>query len=173
MKPEDFIRVGKVLKTSGTSSDLVLLLESEISLNPKKMESVFIQLHGNLVPFFIDSLEPGQGKMTVKLLDLECLDHVTDLIGKDVFLLKSAIPRKKKSKGIDLDLMGFMILDAKHGKVGVVTGLLELPMQELLQVDHDGKEILIPLVEEFIESYDPDLKELRLALPEGLLEIYL
>ncbi len=54
--------------------------------------------------------------------------------------------------------------------VGVVTDVLNLPGQDLLQVETERGERLIPLVAEFIIDVDLDSRLIKVELPEGLVE---
>jgi 16S rRNA processing protein RimM len=42
----------------------------------------------------------------------------------------------------------------------------------LLRITLEGKEVLIPLHEETLDSIDHDKKQVHVTLPDGLLEIY-
>jgi 16S rRNA processing protein RimM len=173
MNPDDFFLFGKIIKSSGTSGELILIANERIPAF-NKMESVFIRFSGNLVPFFIErTREKSADSWGVKFLDVNTPDEWSPLIGGEVLLPVRLKPRKKRGRkfDIDLNLNGYKIIDNKVGEVGVIQEILEMPMQELLRVDHAGKEVLIPLVEEFVESVDNRKKILYLHLPDGLLEI--
>jgi len=70
-------------------------------------------------------------------------------------------------------LIGFGVTDLKHGYIGQITQLLELRGHSLLQIDSDGKEVLIPYRDEIILSVDELRKTLHIEAPEGLIELYL
>ena len=52
--------------------------------------------------------------------------------------------------------------------IGTVTGVLTYPAQNLLSVDRDGKEVLIPMVKEFIKKVDIPAGKVVLDSVEGL-----
>ncbi len=52
-----------------------------------------------------------------------------------------------------------------------MTGVLPVGDRNLLVADRDGKEILIPFMEPMILGVDPAKKEIRVDLPDGLLEL--
>lgn len=54
--------------------------------------------------------------------------------------------------------------------VGVVTGVLNLPGQDLLEVETSAGSKLIPMVSEFILSVDLESKRITVELPEGLVD---
>jgi 16S rRNA processing protein RimM len=172
MNADEFFPIGKVVKASGSAGELLISLDTDLRLDYKKMESVFIRFNGNLVPFFIEHFNlRSPGNASVKLLDVNTNDELSKLLGGILMLPSSMKPKSRKARSLDIDLTGFELQDVIAGSIGFVTGLLELPMQELLRVDYKGREVLIPLVEDFIESFDPRKKIILLRLPEGLLEI--
>jgi len=174
MNQDEFFQVGKVVKQSGSTGELVFILDTDILPGNMKLESVFIQLQGNLIPFFIDhSRMKSHNQLLVKLLDVDSVEDAAPLLGCRLFLPVSARPKTRKIKSVALDLVGFHVIDHVHGDIGIVLNILEMPMQELLEIDHEGKQILVPLVEEIILGIDEKKKTLSIQAPEGLIEIYL
>ena len=61
-----------------------------------------------------------------------------------------------------------------HGSehIGAVTALLTGPVQDLLEITSpDGKEILVPLVEEIVTDVDLEQNRIQIDPPAGLLDI--
>ena len=71
------------------------------------------------------------------------------------------------------EIIGFTVQDKGFGKVGIITGVNDSTAQHLFEIDHDGKEVLIPINDEIIEKVDRASKTIFLDTPEGLIEIYL
>ena len=70
------------------------------------------------------------------------------------------------------DWEGWRVEDARAGLVGEVAALDDRAMQPLLVVRRaDGRETLVPLVDEFIEDVDEEGRVIRLVCPEGLLDL--
>jgi 16S rRNA processing protein RimM len=65
------------------------------------------------------------------------------------------------------------VIDKSKGELGIVDDMMQMPTQWIAQMNYKGKEVLMPLVEQTIESIDLKKKTLHLDLPEGLLEVYL
>lgn len=61
--------------------------------------------------------------------------------------------------------------DGSGPRVGVVTGLVTLPVQDLLEVelDEDGREVALPFVEEIVPVVDPEGGFVVVTPPPGLL----
>ncbi len=72
-----------------------------------------------------------------------------------------------------LSWVGARVVDERFGLLGEVSDILENPGQMLLEVvSADRKNpLLIPLVDEFVMSADPDGSRIVVSVPEGLLNL--
>jgi len=171
---DEFFQIGKVVKASGNIGEVLIFLEKGEYPELSKLESVFIRLHGNLVPFFIEhNKKKSNSQYLLKFLDFESPDETEEIIGNGVFLPINLKLKQRKIKSSVPDLKGYRVLDHHFGEVGLVRAILEFPMQEILEIEHSGKIILVPLVDEIITGIDPKRKILMIEAPEGLIELYL
>lgn len=67
-------------------------------------------------------------------------------------------------------LRGMRVVTLDDKEIGIVSGILNNPGQDLLEVTTPIGERLIPMVHEFIHEIDLQEGKIRVALPEGLLE---
>jgi 16S rRNA processing protein RimM len=51
--------------------------------------------------------------------------------------------------------------------------VIELPNNPLLSIDHQGKEIPLPIADDIILKLDRRARVLQVKAPEGLIELYL
>jgi 16S rRNA processing protein RimM len=58
-------------------------------------------------------------------------------------------------------------------ELAVVLEVIEQPLQILLRLEMQGKEVLIPLHETTLIEIDHKNKQVVVSLPEGLLDVYL
>ena len=70
-------------------------------------------------------------------------------------------------------LIGSQVLLTTGELVGVVSEIVKLPGQDLLSVNKDGKEVLIPMVKPIIISIDVTKREIVIDPPKGLLDVAL
>ena len=71
------------------------------------------------------------------------------------------------------EIIGFKVIDASFGEVGIIINVNETSAQPLFEIDRDGKEIFIPMVDEFIKKVDRANKTIEVQTPNGLIELYL
>lgn len=67
-------------------------------------------------------------------------------------------------------LRGLKVVDIDEAVIGTVMAVRHLPGQDLLAVENQDGEYLIPMVHEFITEIDIDQGLIRVNLPEGLVE---
>ena len=71
------------------------------------------------------------------------------------------------------EIIGFRVQDQQHGELGLIRDFASTSGQEILFMEYQGQEVLIPATRDFVLSADKTAQILRTALPEGLLELYL
>ena len=68
------------------------------------------------------------------------------------------------------DVMDFAVQDVQFGDLGQVVDMLQSAFQATLVLDGPYGEVMIPLVDEFIEDIDFEAQIISTAIPSGLLE---
>ena len=68
-------------------------------------------------------------------------------------------------------IQGYCAQDKNLGMLGPILEVRTMPTQDLLVVEYNGEEILIPFVDEFVLDIDEGLKVVHVNLPQGLLDL--
>ncbi len=69
--------------------------------------------------------------------------------------------------------MDFDMEDVNYGYVGVITGINDSTAQPLFEVNSNGTEVFIPMIDHFIKKVDRENKKITVETPKGLIEMYL
>jgi 16S rRNA processing protein RimM len=165
------ILLGRITKAHGFGGAVTVKTEKIFSENIPEMESVFLEIEGRPVPFFIEYTEQASpGLLSMKFEGYNNTAKVKDIINCNVFLTDDSISVKVND---DLQsLLGYRVISDKNQIIGVIKEIMVHPGQILLVVRSEtGKEILIPLHEDMVQELKPDQKILLMILPEGLTEI--
>lgn len=174
MNKDDFYYLGKVLKTHGNKGQVLVHLDVDDDEKYQKLESVYLDLYGERIPFFITMLELKHNrKAVVQFQDFDTLEDAESLQGLEMYLPITELPTLKGNQFYYHEIKGFRVVDQIHGNIGVIEDILELPHQSLFQIRHGEKEILIPIVDDIIQKVDRRKKLLMIEAPAGLIEIYL
>jgi 16S rRNA processing protein RimM len=173
MKAEDCFYVGYITKTKGLKGEVQVFFEYQ---DPEaiKFQSVFIELNGKLVPFFVSAykLQPNNtGNFFFD--DVDTIEKAEKLIRKKVYLNNSEKPQKDPDDFSYFDLKGFIVQDEHHGELGEIIEVHEYPQQYVAVVPYRFREIMFPLNDNTIQSIDEEQSILHVLLPDGLIDIYL
>ncbi len=174
MKQDELFLLGKIVRTFGSKGELVFQVDTEIISRIKKLESVFLKINENLIPFFIELIQPRpKNQALVKLMDIDTSEDASPLAGCEIYIPHAILPKQKGTKLYSQDIAGYSVRDANRGNTGIVSKIIEMPQQFLLAIEFNGKEILVPIVDEIVKSIDHKTKTIYMEAPEGLIELYL
>lgn len=175
MMAPDFYYLGTLTRLTGLKGELCAFFDAD---NPDKyagLQAVFIDTgEGEYVPYGIDYVKhKGAGQFVVKLAGV-ALEEAETLCGRELYLPLADLPPLPDRQFYFHEVTGFRVVDENKGDLGVCKGILELTQNPLIQiVNDDGKEILIPARQQFITAVDRKHRLLRVAAPEGLVDLYL
>lgn len=174
MQKEDCFYLGKIVKKYSFKGELLVKLDTDDPSIYTKMESVFIEKNKSLIPFFIERSSLHKSTLLrVKFEDIDSEEDADKLLKSELYLPLEFLPQLTGNKFYYHEIVGFEAEDLSFGLVGIVKGVNDTTNQAILEIDRNGSEILIPLIDDFIKSVDRELKKIILEVPEGLIDIYL
>lgn len=173
MRKDDCFELGHILKPHGLQGELWIMLDVDFPEDYVELESVFLEQSGNLIPFFIADLQIKGQRALVKFEDVESYDDAAELTGSKLYLPLSILPPLPDDQYYFHELAGMQVEDSVSGNIGIAREIASRAGQDLLIVDKDGKEILIPMVDSILTKVDKKSKVIYVSLPDGLLDLYL
>jgi 16S rRNA processing protein RimM len=175
MEKENCFYLGKVTKALGFKGEVVIFIDADEPENYYNLDSVFIELGGNLIPFFIDGIgaRNKNNQLTIKFHDIDTFDQASQLQGCNLFLPIENLPPLDGNNFYFHEVEGFYVIDKQKGKIGNITQILDYPGNPLFDIKFENKQLLIPVRDEFIEQLDRENRTIYINAPDGLLDIYL
>ena len=166
----DCRHIGTLVKLYGYKGEFVLAKDEDIVIETEDWESVFIEIDGLLVPFFIDKIiNPSEVTAIISFDGIKLEDKARKFLNMEVFQVLSLVSNQEI---IDTDkLNGYKVIDHKVKYIGIVDGILNYNQNLLLRIINEKKEILIPLVEKIIININHKKQEIYINSPDGLFEI--
>ncbi|MBL6648870.1 MAG: 16S rRNA processing protein RimM [Flavobacteriaceae bacterium] len=168
MNKQDFYYLGKIVSKYSFKGELLLKIESD-EINFKELKSIFIEIDGSLVPFKINKLQLH--KSSLLRFSVEGVDNeikADRVIKSEVFLPINDLPPLSENKFYYHEISGFKVIDNNLGEIGKVMSVNDQTSQPVLIVKKNEKEIMIPLVDEFLIEVDRKEKKLIFELPDGI-----
>ncbi len=180
MKQIKLKQIGSFTKTHGVHGQLALNPSDNISFDLLdkgliEKEAVFIELDGIPVPFFIAENGIRELNDTTILISLEGVDNEK---AKQLFPCKVYINTyylsdiDESNKDDPNNWIGFSVKDTKLGDIGEIKEFIDLKENPLLSIDCKGREILLPLLADFLLEVNIEKEFIKTELPEGYLEAF-
>jgi len=178
MNIEECFYLGYTSKVHGKQGELIAKLDVDNPEKYNKLESVLVRLNKNdnsLIPFFISHAQVlNNGTVKLKIDDINDVVQAELLVGKELFLPLTKLPKLSGNKFYYHEVIGFQVIDKVKGNIGEIFNVLEFPQQAVLEIKNaQEKEILIPITDQIIKTVDRAEKTITIETPEGLIDIYL
>ncbi|MDT0689951.1 ribosome maturation factor RimM [Salegentibacter sp. F188] len=174
MTKEECFYLGKIVSKFSFKGEVLIKLDTDEPETYTEMESVFVEYNENLVPFFIEKSALHKSTLLrAKFEDINTEEDAEDIIGCELYLPLTMLPELEDHQFYFHEIIGFKVIDAHHGDIGEIVSVNDNTAQALFEIKKDGKDILIPMNDEFLEKVDKENKTIYLNTPEGLVDIYL
>lgn len=171
---EGYYFLGKIIKPFAAKGALLVHLDVDTPEDYIEMESVFVLMNGQLIPFVIKDISlKHNNKAVISFPDIDSVDQASILAGCDLYQPVSMLKPLSDKQFYYHEVPGYEVHDDNHGFIGIVKEVLEYPHQAVLSISFKNKEILIPITDEIVTAIDRTKKQLLTHAPEGLIELYL
>jgi len=174
MQKEDCFYLGKVVSKYSFKGEVLVKIDTDEPEIYENMESVFVSIGNNLVPFFIDRCRLH--KSTLLRIDFEEVkdEPAADrIIGSELYLPLTMLPPLSGNKFYFHEVIGFTLMDEVHGDIGTIQSINDSASQILFEAKKGDKELLIPMTDDIITTVDRAAKTIYVTTPEGLVDLYL
>lgn len=171
MKQNDCYQLGEVIKTHGLKGEVTIALDVDFPEQYTTLESVFLEQHGKLIPFFIDTIQINGSKALVKFEEIDSQDSARSLVKCPLYLPLSALPSLEEGQYYFHELVGCEVIE-NGVTLGLIKEIIDLSGNQLIVMESDGKEILIPMKDEILINVDIPSQKVTVQLPDGLMDLY-
>jgi 16S rRNA processing protein RimM len=168
----DCTELGDITRCHGIHGEVVLQLSNLQYNDIINMESVFIEIDGSPVPFFVTSYkERTTDTLALSFDDIHTEEQAREILNCRVFIDSSQIIQDKLQTSSADNLIGYTLVDEQFGELGSVDEIMVLENNPLIKVRYKNRELLIPFHKHFILRIDHKKSILYIKTPEGLLDI--
>lgn len=174
MNRSDCVELGHFAKAHGLEGELRANVDVYDIMEYSEAKLLYVgKEKDQLKPIRIDHFLPQTDKYAlVRVNGVSDRVGAEAFVGMGIFYPKDLLPKLEEGHFYFHEVIGFEVEDAEEGVIGELKEILDLPNNELLQVDHQGKEVLIPMKDDILLGVDKKARKIHVQLPPGLLELY-
>ena len=169
----EFITLARVVKTQGRYGEVAVEVHSDIPDRfAEGMKLLALEKSGEARrDLEVEGFWPHKGLLVLKFRGVDSMSDAEELIGCELQVESADRASLEQGWNYISDLVGCVVLD--HGvEIGriedVQFGAGEAP---LLIVGAGGKKFDVPFAEAYLDAVDMSQRQVRMNLPEGMLEI--
>lgn len=174
MRKDECFYLGKVVSKYSFKGEVLVKLDTDEPEIYEGMESVFVELGKNLVPFFIEKCRLHKSSLLrIAFEDIKEEADAERILGTKLYLPLSLLPKLPDDKFYYHEVIGFKLIDEAHGDIGIIESVNDASSQVLFEVKKGEKELLIPVNDDIITKVDKKNAIIYVKTPEGLVDLYL
>lgn len=174
MRKDECFYLGKIAKKFSFKGEVLCYLDTDEPEMYQNLESVFVQMNRNLVPFFIEQSSLHKDKfLRVKFEEVDSEAEAENLLGSELYLPLTMLPQLEGNQFYYHEIIGFKVIDQRLGDIGTIHSIIENTAQPLFELFKGEKQVLIPMIDDFIVEVNRSKKEITMNTPVGLVDLYL
>ena len=172
IRHEEVFQIGRLTGAHGLKGYVDMYYTDDI-FTSDGCDYLVLEIDGLLVPFFVEDWQVRNDELaSVKFEGYDDKDSVQLIQNTSVFYPKSAITEERRELASWQMLTGFEVSDSKSGKLGRVIDVDDSSANILLSIrTPEGKEIVLPVHPDLVNSLDVNNRTITLDLPNGILEL--
>ncbi|MBW1710113.1 MAG: 16S rRNA processing protein RimM [Deltaproteobacteria bacterium] len=168
---DDLVTIGRVTRTHGVRGEMRVLPFTESVNAFECYDRLYFRVPDEAEMLIrITSVRPHKNFVLLKLEGVFTLEAAKELVGAEVLIPRSWLPSLDSDEYYWTDLIGLIVTDEEGRKLGRVKNLLSTGADDLLVLEWENKEILLPFREEIVLSIDLEAGSITAAPSPGLLD---
>ena len=168
---ENYLRVGVISSTHGIGGEVKVFPTTDDSQRFKKLKQVLLDTGKEYLELEVERVRFFKQMVIVKFKGYNNINDIEKYKGKDLLVTReNAVPLEENEYFI-YDIIGAQV-ETEEGKLlGELTEVLTTGANDVYVVKlPDGKEVLLPVIEDCVKEIDTENKKVVVHLMPGLLE---
>lgn len=166
---EDKFRVGVIANTHGVRGEVKVYPTTEDPARFKKLKTVLLDVGKEYLKLEIASVKFFKNLVIVKFKGIDNINDVEQYKGMDLYVSREdAIPLEEGEYYL-ADIIGARVITEEGEDFGELTDILETGANLVYVVEHEGKEVLLPVIPDCVKNVDVEKQEITVHIMKGLL----
>jgi 16S rRNA processing protein RimM len=119
----------------------------------------------------IEFFRRQHGRCVMKFRGIDSISEAEKYIGTEIKIPENELPALRDGYFYTFRLKGCSVFTSSGECIGIVTDVIGSGGTEILKVDRDNEEILIPFAHQYMKKIDPDERKIEVDLPEDLRDL--
>lgn len=169
---DKYLQVGAITSTHGIKGEVKVFPTTDDPSRYDDLDEVFLDTGKELMPLHIASVKYFKQYVIVKFKEFKDINEIEPYKGKNLYVDREHAVELEEDEYFVADLIGLKVVTDEGEEFGELTDVMFLPNANDVYVVNttDGREVLIPAIEDCILDIDLDEEVMTIHIMDGLLE---
>lgn len=174
IRRDELIQIGQFNKPHGIEGEITASVNYDFD-DLSAFSCLIVEIDGIFVPFFVTNVRTKSSQTILLKIDgINDEREASMLVNKEIYVLNSEFNATEvfddDEMPVDI-LVGYEMIQ-EGNSIGHISDIEDSTANVLFVVKNaDGKELLIPAVDDFIDSIDTENKQIHMSLPLELINL--
>lgn len=167
---EDYFRVGVIANTHGIRGEVKVFPTTEDPKRFKGMKGIILDTGKEKRELTVESVRFFKNLVILKFQEFDNINEVEPYKGMDLLVTReNAIPLEEGEYYI-ADILGARVVTEDGEEFGVLKDVITTGANDVYVVEHEGREVLLPVIPDCVLSRDMEQKIVTVHVMKGLLD---
>lgn len=167
------LRIGSIVTTHGIRGELKIFPTTDDVSRYEKLKECIVYIDDKRLLLHPKSVRFFKQFVIIKFEEYDNINDVTHLLKKDLLVDRKDAIQLEEGEYFICDLVGNTVIDReKDEKIGILQDVITTGANNVYLIKkEDGKDLLIPVIEDSEIEHDIENKITRLKILKGLLDL--
>ena len=167
---EKYLRVGVISSSHGVRGEAKIFPTTDDVQRFKKLKTCILDTGREYKELHIESVKFFKQMVILKFKEITSIDELMPYKGKDLLVTRDQAVKLEENEYFICDLIGLRVVTDEGEDFGVLTDVIQTGANDVYEVKRpDGKEVLLPVIDECILDVDLEENVMTIHLMKGLL----
>lgn len=167
---EDFFRVGVIANTHGIRGEVKIFPTTDDVKRFDYLKEAYIDAGKEKIKVEVSNVRYFKNLVIVKFKDIDNINDIERYKGKDLLVTReNALPLEEGEYYL-ADIIGANVYTEDGILFGSLEDVIETGANLVYSVQHEGKEVLLPVIDDCVKEVNVEEKKLIVHIMKGLLD---
>lgn len=168
---DKYLQVGAITSTHGIKGEVKVFPTTDDPTRYDDLDEVFLDTGKELMKLHISSVKYFKQYVIVKFKEFKDINEIEPYKGKNIYVDREHAVELEDDEYFVADLLGLKVVSDEGEDIGELSDVMFLPGANDVYVvkTDDGREVLLPAIEECILDIDLDEEKMTVHIMDGLI----
>ena len=169
---QDLLQVGVISSTHGIAGEVKVFPTTDDVNRFDYLKDVILDTGREKINLTVAGVKYFKNMVILKFKGYDIINDIEQFVKKDLMVTRDNAVKCEPGEYFICDLIGLKVVTDDGKELGTLTEVLETGANNVYEVTTtNGKQVLIPVIDECILAHDMEAKTVTVHLLDGLLEL--